>query len=339
MARIGAYKPETARKVLDAVMRHEQSGFVLHGQDKGYGRFTETPVIFKANQTIPPYGCIQFTGTHTNNGRTYLNARSPLDSVGSFGPYGFNSHLQVAAGDYGVAWDSMVMRAMSTGFTAGQWLAPVPGSFSIGQSYVGMFTVIGIDSSTPQTSGIARVMRGGCDIAEIAVFTYGSDEDWNLSTFYHGFDPSFYFNGLNGPSEIPVIDPLDGCWEEGEKALAHFDKNDQRYVIFSSQSGVQGDVDQKEVTIDLQFTGGQIVANKIKMAVACWETAGQDAIDTTDCDEGEEEPTCECIYTWSGETWNKTTDTCGDCSKTCTGPPLFPGSTPGETSQGTCSGG
>ena len=337
--RLGAYSPETARLILETVKYLRGNGYVLQGTEQQTPQLQPAPILFKNSSgfTIPKYGVVQFTGTIVDGDVTYQSATIPQDSTAENGPFAINGHEEVASGEFGMAQNSDVMRVKSEFFDAGSWLSPKPGSFTLGSSYTGLFTIIGQDT-TIGTSGIARAMRGGYGIAELVCITKTSS-GWSLDEFYNGFDPLRYFNGIDGPLfGNSVTECLDSCLEEGDHAMAVFDVNTPQYVVITSESGVQGNVTRQDVIINAQLKSDSLEFERLNIPVACTEDASPIAIPLTDCDDDESPPPCECVYTWNGESWNMTSS-CPDGCGNCTGPPLFPGTTVGQTSSFGCSGG
>lgn len=93
----------------------------------------KTPIYFKnvSGETIPPYACMQVTGTEEEGPQNFLEVDKPADTDGTAGQFLFNNHSEVLSGDAGVAQDCAVVRAFKNsgtvtagdvwGPTVGQW--------------------------------------------------------------------------------------------------------------------------------------------------------------------------------------------------------------------------
>lgn len=158
MARIGAYSPEVAERILRAFQVFESSGLLqpgvieaLIGASGGINKQTE--IYFKNNtgEEIPPYACLQVTGTDdlkSVGGTNYLLVSKPADASGEAGAFIFNSHTPVEIDGRGIGQGGRVnVRATYTTGTpaAGQKWQPIVGSFDVEQSDSGIFVAHGPD--------------------------------------------------------------------------------------------------------------------------------------------------------------------------------------------------
>lgn len=107
--------------------RNMQSGLVT----------TPTPLYVRnvSGAVIPPYACMQATGTEddSDTGQNYIEVDQPADVDGSTGAFLFNGPEEIAVGADGVAQNSRVVRAIKdTGTaTAGDSWQPIVSSWEI----------------------------------------------------------------------------------------------------------------------------------------------------------------------------------------------------------------
>ena len=164
MASIGAYSPETARMVLEVVRYLKASGFVLSsGQKSPLAPDIRTPIYVRndSGDTIPPYGCMQATGTVEYGGQNVLTVDMPADTTGDAGPFLFNSHQAIPDGEMGIATNDVCVRAISADTTAGMLLAPTTTDFELEEVAGGGFIVIGADDIATDVVRIVRAGGGG----------------------------------------------------------------------------------------------------------------------------------------------------------------------------------
>tara|TARA_R110002167_G_scaffold129176_1_gene311938 strand:- start:1077 stop:2471 length:1395 start_codon:yes stop_codon:yes gene_type:complete len=103
---VGAFTPATARTILDVVKYIKQAGFVpTVGAKVQQNPQQETPLYIQniSDDEMPAYGCMQIVGTKELEGMNYLLADKPRDIAGAQGPYLWNKHVAVPAGEYGTA--------------------------------------------------------------------------------------------------------------------------------------------------------------------------------------------------------------------------------------------
>lgn len=152
MTQIGGYSPETARMILDVVKYLKASGFVIDAS-RGNGQTIHPPeLIYVRNDSgeeIPPFACMQSTGTVEEGGQNYIKVDKPVDVTGMAGEFLFNSIAPIPASGnnkYGVAQAGPVARMLTDGSTVtsgGLWSpevdewAVIPGA---------LFLAIGADN-------------------------------------------------------------------------------------------------------------------------------------------------------------------------------------------------
>lgn len=158
MASVGVYTPEVARMVLEVVRYLKASGFVV---DKSRGNSQFIPpeaLIYIRNDTseeIPPFACLQATGTVESGGQNYITVEKPADTDGTAGWFLFNGFAPIESGGYGIAYDGPLCRMLTDGstVTAGQTWGPVVGQFAVAPGGE-LFVAAGEDDIKPD------VMRG-----------------------------------------------------------------------------------------------------------------------------------------------------------------------------------
>lgn len=140
---IGTFDPPFARRVADATRKVER--MVDRAPiDRTYN--LPAPLIFRndSGYEIPPYGCVQVTGTTEIGGQNYLLAGRPIIWTSAVvGPFFFNSPWAVPDGEYGNFQPGPIYRAISDGtsISVGVRIGPVASSFEVGKgclySYLG----------------------------------------------------------------------------------------------------------------------------------------------------------------------------------------------------------
>lgn len=96
---------------------------------------------------IPPYACLQVTGTEEIDGQNYLVVDQPADTDGTSGGYVFNGPEAVADNEEGKYQEAQVVRAYKdTGtVTGGEKWSPVVSQWYIAQDDAGPFICCGAD--------------------------------------------------------------------------------------------------------------------------------------------------------------------------------------------------
>lgn len=141
---IGYFTPSQADRVWRNALAFEKT--VTLGQ-KTDRPITPTPISFvnRSAQAVPPYGCIQITGTDEIGGRNYLEVKRPFDYSGVMGPFLLNGDREVEPDDFGTAQWGPIYRAKSDGSTlaVGTRIGPIADSFEVGKGC--LFTNCGPD--------------------------------------------------------------------------------------------------------------------------------------------------------------------------------------------------
>lgn len=146
---LGAFKKETAETILAVVRYLKESGFVIAPPGRGQQFIPPQAPIYVRNDSgadIPPFACMQTTGTVDSGGQNYVKVNKPVDDTGTAGKYLFNSIAPIETGGYGIAHDGPLVRMLTDGSTitcgdswqpdVGQWAVKTGGS---------LFTAAGAD--------------------------------------------------------------------------------------------------------------------------------------------------------------------------------------------------
>ena len=135
MTRIGATSPDMMRTIVEVVRYLKQSGFVVGPPSMGGREVQQSTPIYVRNdsaETMPPFACMQVTGTVENGGQNYITANKPVDADGTAGGYLFNGFAAIEAGGFGIANDGPVVRTLVAGSpSSGAALVPVVASWSV----------------------------------------------------------------------------------------------------------------------------------------------------------------------------------------------------------------
>lgn len=160
MSRIGAYTPETARQVLQVVRYLQQSGFRFMPQGSDAVTFQpETPVYVRNDtmEVIPPFACMQVTGTHEEGGQNYIKVQKPNGAASA--KYLFNGVAPIpsasSAERFGIGYAGPLIRVLTDGSSialgdgwqpvSGQWYVEPGGNliYAIGADDIGADVVRG----------------------------------------------------------------------------------------------------------------------------------------------------------------------------------------------------
>lgn len=150
MAERGGYtSPQNMRLILDVVHYLKNSGFVIDSGRKN-GQFIppEAPIYIRndSGEQIPPFACVQCTGTVESGGQNYVTVDKPVDVSGTAGGYLFNGIAPIAADAYGIAYDGPFVRMLSDGsaVTCGSDWQPTVSAWTV-QPGGGKFSAVGED--------------------------------------------------------------------------------------------------------------------------------------------------------------------------------------------------
>lgn len=172
MTDVGFYRPDDAAFILRTVRQLQASGLLQMSGRRSEVQFTQTTWVYVSNDSgeeIPPYGCMQATGTEEIGEQNYIVVNKPADTTGDAGGYLFNSHEAIPAGELGIAQRGRVVRGISdgSGITAGDAWQPVVSAWTIA---VGGGQFIGIGEDDIGTN-VVRVFINSGGSEEVTVLT------------------------------------------------------------------------------------------------------------------------------------------------------------------------
>lgn len=160
--RVGVFTESTARMMLEMFEQLRGSGLFSGSTNANAPIVPQREFVYVKNvsgEEIPPFACMQATGTTEFGGQNYINVNKPADAVGTAGGYLFNRDRAIAAGEYGVANAGPVARCTpETGsYSAGSYLIPKINSWDV-VAGGGGFVYIGGDDIE---DGVARILVYG----------------------------------------------------------------------------------------------------------------------------------------------------------------------------------
>lgn len=155
---LGAFKKETAETILALVRYLKESGFVITQPGRGQQFIPPQAPIYVRNDSgeeIPPFACLQTTGTVDAGGQNYVKVNKPVDETGTAGKYLFNGIAPIEIGGYGIGHDGPLVRMLTDGtaVTCGASWQPTVAAWSV-KPGGSLFTAAGADDID------TNVMRG-----------------------------------------------------------------------------------------------------------------------------------------------------------------------------------
>lgn len=145
----GITTADNMKLILDVCKYLRNSGFVIQPPgNPGQTTAPETMVYFRNDSgvVVPPFACIQSTGTVESGGQNYVTADKPADTSGAAGGYFFNSIAEVEVDGYGIAYAGPFVRSMKSGTTAsGGKCRPTVDEWYLTVDSGGQFIMIGDD--------------------------------------------------------------------------------------------------------------------------------------------------------------------------------------------------
>lgn len=163
---VGAFTPETAKIILDVVRYLRNSGYIIDQPGRGNQFIPPQAPIYIRNDTgeeIPPFACLQVTGTVDSGGQNYVTVDKPVDTTGEAGWYLFNGIAPIATGDYGIGHDGPLVRMLTDGstVTCGDSWQPQVDSFEVAPGG-SIFSAVGEDDiETDVMRGFIVAAGGG----------------------------------------------------------------------------------------------------------------------------------------------------------------------------------
>lgn len=140
---IGVFTPRDAARVWQATLAMERTSPFRSGE------FIDTsePIQFRndSGETIPPYACVQITGTVETAGRNIFTADKPLNtSTALVDQFVFNNEYEVPNGELGTSQSGHVKRGIkSSALTLGARIGPLDNNWKLGKG--AFWTYIGND--------------------------------------------------------------------------------------------------------------------------------------------------------------------------------------------------
>jgi len=249
MSEIGAYSPETARMILDVVGYLKRNGYLKMAGIKPPQNFAANPVIFRndSGAAVPPYGCLQATGTIDDADRNFVKAVKPTDLTTEAGFYVFNTDREIAIDDYGICQPNGIVRAITDDKTAsaGEGYRPIVDSFRLARC-PGPFMMLGVDDIDPDCVRVAHspAGRGKAKWIVCTLNAQGTLAAPTVNDYWEGEDPE-------ACESVTLVDPLGmPCPMKNEKVLACYRPETDDYAIVSSKSSLLGTPLDVEVMVD-----------------------------------------------------------------------------------------
>ena len=173
---IGTFTPQQAREVWDTTKLLRSSGLLRNlskltrpaepGLDQVFVKNTET------EHKIPPFGCMQITGTEVSGEYTYITVKRPTETNGY---YLFNHDNEIEEEGFGMALPWGIVRMLAASAEPNKQYGPVIDSWEIARQDSGPFVVYGPDNTR---TGIAKGRITGGARAQIIQFSLGGQEDY-----------------------------------------------------------------------------------------------------------------------------------------------------------------
>jgi hypothetical protein len=190
------------------------------------------PLLFKnvSGETIPPFACVQLTGTtesgtHTN----LLNADQPADAHGHSGPYAFNGPSSVAAGEIGTLQSGPAYRGIynSGTQTAGIKYHPIKNSWEIkGAGFgtgSGIWSYVGTDDIIADTIRVKSCAAGETVCPELGDLAPGTYRGISGATTAPGETGPVIVTGCNGEVTIDAVNHSGCTFYLGDRISVHID--------------------------------------------------------------------------------------------------------------------
>jgi hypothetical protein len=172
---IGTFTPSQAREVWETTKLLRSSGLLRNlstlarpddpGLHQVFVKNTET------EHAVPPFGCMQITGTAEVGEYTYITVKRPTETDGF---YLFNHDTEIEAEGFGMALPWGIVRMLGGSAEPNKQYEPVIDSWEIAQQDGGPFTVYGPDNTR---EGVVKGRIGSAGSrAQIIQFSLVSDE-------------------------------------------------------------------------------------------------------------------------------------------------------------------
>jgi hypothetical protein len=147
--KVGALTPQQRDEVLAAVRDYAtRAGFIRAPGGMPEQRNAEPIYIRNTDtQAVPPFGCVQVTGTAAYDGGTVITAARPVDATGAAGKYLFNGPVEIAPNAIGIVFAGPVIRVLTNGaaVSCGAGWSPVIAQWAVAPVSGGLISAIGAD--------------------------------------------------------------------------------------------------------------------------------------------------------------------------------------------------
>lgn len=204
MSRVNVFNDETFGDLLEMV-REWRAARPSQGVRNTPTIPHETPIYIHndSGEEIPPYACMQVTGTEEIGSQNYLVVDKPADTDGTAGGFLFNSRSPVGIDDEGVAQPSQVVRGFKDSGTAtgGDKWSPVVDEWYIAQVDGGPFICCGADDVEDDVLKVFAQGVGGGN----RLYRFTLNEAWSSNAADADI---LLMDGTDTGIDADVLDPL-----------------------------------------------------------------------------------------------------------------------------------
>lgn len=165
---LAGFSPQNAKIILDVVRYLRANGFIVPQPSRGSQFVPPAAPIYVRNDSgvaVPPFACMQTTGTVEDSGQNYITIDQPADATGTAGAYLFNGQEEIEIGGYGIAHDGPLCRMLTDGtaLSSGDKCQPTVGEWYI-ELGGDLITIVGDDDiETDVVRGVIGSSGGGED--------------------------------------------------------------------------------------------------------------------------------------------------------------------------------
>ncbi|MEM1224616.1 MAG: hypothetical protein AAGJ40_02905 [Planctomycetota bacterium] len=165
MSEIVTFEESDARMILRTAQYLRANGFEIRGGSKDpRNKHSRWPirVLNASGETIPPFACMQCVNTAERDDQNYVEVAKPADSTGAAGPYVFNLFHEIPPGEYGVASDGPLTRAIGAATRGGVGMQPKVDTWEL-EAGGNRYLSVGPDDIQVEnsTGNVIKVMRNG----------------------------------------------------------------------------------------------------------------------------------------------------------------------------------
>lgn len=146
---IAGFSVADARMILEVARYLRANGFVVPQPSRGQQFIPPAASIYVRNDSgvvVPPFACMQTTGTVEDGGQNYITIDQPVDTTATAGAYLFNGLQEIEVGGKGIAHDGPLCRVLTDGtaLSSGDKCQPAVGEWYI-ELGGDLITVVGDD--------------------------------------------------------------------------------------------------------------------------------------------------------------------------------------------------